>query len=66
MIRLHRLSSSRDPFWLNPDLVLSLESTPDCHILLTTGSSMAVCEREEEVVRLIREWRTDVLKGALR
>lgn len=65
MIHLHRLSTSREPFWLNPDLIQSLESSPDCHILLTTGVSVPVCEREDEVVGAIREWRASILRDAL-
>lgn len=66
MIELHRLSTSREPFWLNPDLILSMESTPDCHITLTTGSSIAVCESEAEVVDAVRDWRAGILRAVAR
>ena len=44
MIRLHRLGGESHEFDLNPDLVLSVESTPDTVVTLTTGSKLVVAE----------------------
>jgi flagellar protein FlbD len=66
MIELHKLSHGREPFYLNPDLVERIDAAPDCHVLLTTGTKIAVCETVDEVVAEIRTWRVDVLAQALR
>ncbi|WP_205696170.1 flagellar FlbD family protein [Conexibacter sp. SYSU D00693] len=66
MILLHRLSTAREPFHLNPDLIQSLEESPDCHITLTTGASIAVAETADEVIARAREWRTGIAAEALR
>jgi len=66
MILLHKLSSSREPFHLNPDLIERVDASPDCHITLTTGLRFAVCESVDEVVAAVKRWRVDVLADALR
>jgi flagellar protein FlbD len=66
MIELHKLSHEREPFLLNPDLVERIEASPDCHVTLTTGTRIAVCESVDEVVERIKRWRVDVLADALR
>ena len=66
MIELHRLSHEREPFFLNPDLVERIEASPDCHVTLTTGTRIAVCESVADVVEHIRAWRVEVLASALR
>jgi uncharacterized protein YlzI (FlbEa/FlbD family) len=66
MIQLHRLSHEREPFVLNPDLVERIDASPDCHVTLTTGTRIAVCESVDEVVGRIKAWRVDVLAAALR
>jgi len=57
MIELTRLGSRRVPFWLNPDLVATIEEHPDTVIALTTGSKVMVCETAGDVVERIRAWR---------
>jgi uncharacterized protein YlzI (FlbEa/FlbD family) len=64
VIRLHRLGHRDEDFHLNPDLILSIESTPDTTLSLTTHSKVIVLERPEEVVALIREWRSGILEQA--
>ena len=64
MIRLHRLGSGAEPFLLNPDLIVTIEATPDTVATLTTGARIVVCESPEEVVRRVRQWRTGVLADA--
>ncbi len=66
MIELHKLSTAREPFYLNVDLIERIDASPDCHVTLTTGQRIAVCESVEDVVSLIREWRVDVLARSLR
>ena len=65
MIRLHRLAHSEEDFHLNPDLILSIESTPDTVVTLTTHTKLIVLERPEEVVDLIRTWRASILEAGL-
>jgi flagellar protein FlbD len=65
MILLHRLGHEAAPFYLNPDLVVTVESHPDTHISLTTGQQLIVCESPERVVAEIRGWRAGILADAL-
>lgn len=65
MIRLHRLAHSEEDFHLNPDLILSIESTPDTVVTLTTHTKLIVSERPEEVIDLVRAWRASVLEAGL-
>ena len=65
MIRLHRLGSGAEPFLLNPDLIVTIEATPDTVATLTTGARVVVCESPEEVVRRVRDWRIGVLTDAI-
>jgi uncharacterized protein YlzI (FlbEa/FlbD family) len=66
MIRLHRLGGSEHEFDLNPDLVLTVESTPDTVVTLTTGTKLVVTESPDSVTAAVREWRVGVLERALR
>src|ERR1041384_6786133 len=36
VIRLHRLSARAEVFYLNPDLIVAIDSTPDTVVTLTT------------------------------
>jgi len=65
VIRLHRLAHSEEDFHLNPDLILSIEATPDTIVTLTTHTKLIVSERPEEVVELVRAWRASVLEAGL-
>jgi uncharacterized protein YlzI (FlbEa/FlbD family) len=64
MIELHRLGAGPAPFRLNPDLIVTVEATPDTTISLTTGTKVLVGESVEAVVDAIREWRAGLLAGA--
>ncbi len=66
MIRLHRLGGESHEFDLNPDLVLSVEATPDTVVTLTTGSKLVVAESPDSVTAAVREWRVGILERALR
>ena len=54
MIELHKLSHGREPFHLNSDLIERVDASPDCHVTLTTGQRIAVCESVDEVIAKIR------------
>jgi len=66
VIRLHRLGKPEDTFFLNPDLVLAVESTPDTMLTLTTHNKVLVTETPEEVVTAIRDWRVSIIAAAAR
>lgn len=66
MIRLHRLGGGGHEFDLNPDLVLTVESTPDTVVTLTTGAKLVVAESPDSVTAAVREWRVGILERALR
>jgi uncharacterized protein YlzI (FlbEa/FlbD family) len=66
MISLHRLGHPEDQFQLNPDLIVSIESTPDTVITLATSAKVVVDESPEEVADAVRGWRVQVLAAALR
>jgi uncharacterized protein YlzI (FlbEa/FlbD family) len=66
MIRLHKLGRVPQPFHLNPDLVITVEASPDTVVTLTTGSRLLVTETPEEVARAVREWRAAVLDSMSR
>jgi flagellar protein FlbD len=65
MIRLRRLGGSEE-FDLNPDLILTVESTPDTVVTLTSGTKLVVDESPDSVTAAVREWRVGVLERALR
>ena len=65
MIRLHRLSARPEAFYLNPDLIVAIESTPDTVLTLTTHQKLPVADRAEDVVEAVRAWRASIVKAAL-
>jgi flagellar protein FlbD len=66
MIALHRLGHAEESFHLNPDLIVTVEGTPDTVVHLSTGTRMLVTETPEEVAAAVREWRSSVLAAAVR
>jgi flagellar protein FlbD len=66
MITLRRLGNSDEPFQLNPDMIVTVESTPDTVIALATGTKVVVCETPEDVAEAVRAYRADVLADAMR
>jgi flagellar protein FlbD len=66
MITLHRLGHFDEQFDLNPDLIVSIESTPDTVITLATNAKVVVADTPQEVATAIRRWRAEVLVAALR
>lgn len=65
MIRLHRLSARAEEFYLNPDLIVAIDSTPDTVVTLTTHQKVLVSDSPEVVVAAIQAWRSSILAGAL-
>jgi uncharacterized protein YlzI (FlbEa/FlbD family) len=66
VITLNRLGHSDEPFQLNPDLIVTIESTPDTVITLATTAKVVVAETPDEVADLVRTWRVEVLSEAMR
>ncbi len=66
MITLNRLGQSDEPFQLNPDMIVTVESTPDTVIALATGAKVVVAESPEEVMAAVHAYRAAVLSDALR
>jgi flagellar protein FlbD len=58
VIKVTRLGGR--PFYLNSDLIESLEAVPDTTIQLTTGKKVLVTEPPEEVIRQIIEFRREI------
>lgn len=65
MIVLHRLGHDAEPFHLNPDMILTVEATPDTVVTLASGSKIVVLEAPDRVVEEIRDWRAEILADAL-
>lgn len=66
MIVLNRLGHSDEPFQLNPDMIVTVESTPDTVIALATGAKVVVSETPQEVTAAVSAYRADVLSDAMR
>ena len=66
MITLNRLGHSDEPFQLNPDMIVTIESTPDTVITLATGAKVVVAETPTEVAGAVHEYRAAVLGEAFR
>jgi flagellar protein FlbD len=66
MITLNRLGHSDEPFQLNPDMIVTVESTPDTVITLATGAKVVVAETPAEVAAAVHSYRAAVLDEAFR
>ena len=66
MITLNRLGHTNEPFQLNPDMIVTVESTPDTVIGLATGVKVVVAETPEQVAAAVHSYRADVLAEAFR
>ena len=60
MIRVSRFDGSE--LYLNADLIQTVESNPDTHIVLTTGTSYVVRETAAEIVSRIVEFRRTIVR----
>ncbi len=65
VIRLHRLSARAEVFYLNPDLILTIDSTPDSELTLTTHQKVLVSDTPEDIVAAIHAWRSSILASAM-
>jgi uncharacterized protein YlzI (FlbEa/FlbD family) len=65
MITLHRLGHQVEAFLLNPDLIMTVEATPDTVITLTNATKIVVAEPPERVAADVRSHRIEVLAGAM-
>lgn len=61
MILVHRLDGA--PFYLNAELVETIESTPDTVIVLVNGHKYIVREPTEEVIARILNYRRFLVAG---
>ncbi len=61
MITLHRLNG--DEMTLNADLILTIEATPDTHIIMMDRRQILVTESVGEVVDAVIEYRRLVASG---
>ncbi len=60
MILVHKLSHDREPFYLNPDLIVSIEAHPDVVLTLDNGQKVVVAETVDRILEAIREWRRSI------
>ena len=65
MIRLHHLSARAEAFYLNPDLIVAIDTTPDTVVTLTTHQKVLVKDAAEDVVAAVHAWRTSILTAAM-
>jgi flagellar protein FlbD len=65
VIRLHHLSARAEVFYLNPDLIVAIDSTPDTVVTLSTHQKVLVKDRPEEIVEAVQAWRASVLAASL-
>jgi uncharacterized protein YlzI (FlbEa/FlbD family) len=65
MITLHRLGHAVDCFQINPDVIITLEATPDTVITIMNGQKIVVAEPPERVAAAIQTYRATVLAEAL-
>jgi uncharacterized protein YlzI (FlbEa/FlbD family) len=65
MITLHRLGHAVDCFQINPDVITTVEATPDTVITILNGQKIVVAEPPERVAAEIREYRASVFAEAL-
>jgi len=66
MITLNRLGHSDEPFLLNMDMIVTVESTPDTVITLATGAKVVVAETPAEVAAAVHNYRAEVLADAFK
>jgi uncharacterized protein YlzI (FlbEa/FlbD family) len=64
VIRLHRLSARAEVFYLNPDLIVAIDSTPDTVVTLSTHQKVLVSDSPETVVAAVQNWRASILTNA--
>jgi flagellar protein FlbD len=63
MIALTRLNNT--PLVINPDLIVSMEETPDTMITLSNGEKIAVQEKVKEVIRRVINFRRCIFNPSI-
>ena len=58
MIEVTKLNGQK--ILVNPDLLETVEETPDTVILLTTGRKIIIKESRQEVKNLVKSYRKDI------
>ncbi|HUO69138.1 MAG TPA: flagellar FlbD family protein [Solirubrobacteraceae bacterium] len=66
MITLHRLGHHAEVFYVNHDMIVSVEANPDTVIRLMSGDRILVAETSAEVAEKVRDCRVEILALALR
>lgn len=62
MILVHRLRG--EPFYVNPDVIESVESTPDTVLTLVDGRRILIDDAPEQVVERFTTYRVSLLAAA--
>jgi flagellar protein FlbD len=65
VIRLHHLSARAEAFYLNPDLIVAIDATPDTVVTLTTHQKVLVKDSADDVVAAIHAWRASILSASM-
>jgi flagellar protein FlbD len=60
MILLHHFGSEGAPFYLNPELITTVEAKPDTIVHLITGQEMYIRETPIQLVELVHSWRSSL------
>ncbi len=63
MIPLTRLNHK--PLVINPDLIVSMEETPDTIITLSNGEKIAVQEKVQEVIQRVIQFRRRIFNPSI-
>jgi flagellar protein FlbD len=63
MISLTRLNHR--PLVINPDLIISIEETPDTIITLSNGEKIAVEEKVKEVIQRVIQFRRCIFNPSI-
>jgi flagellar protein FlbD len=66
VIALHRLGHAEHEFHVNPDLIVTIDANPDTVITLANGTKLVVAEAPATVAVAVRDYRVEVMAGALR
>ena len=64
MIKITRLNGKE--FYVNPDMVVFAEETPDTVLTLTDGRKIVISESADDFVGLVVEYRVKVAKNVPR
>ena len=59
MIEITKLNGNKT--LINPDLIETVESTPDTVISLTTGRKIIIKESRQEIKNLVKSYRKEIL-----